>query len=121
MSETTNTTDFLDIYRKAALFISPNIFQEIKTNYTRFIKDRQPERYIYEHHLKGVIPEATPSPALDTIITYCIYVALSRENVEQAVKTYRERRRVSKRNWIKSIQDEIKRGKMTPKKSTVFT
>lgn len=50
MSETTNTTDFLDIYRKAALFISPNIFQEIKTNYTRFIKDRQPERYIYEHH-----------------------------------------------------------------------
>lgn len=30
MSETTNTTDFLDIYRKAALFISPNIFQEIK-------------------------------------------------------------------------------------------
>ena len=34
MSETTNTTDFLDIYRKAALFISPNIFQEIKTNYT---------------------------------------------------------------------------------------
>lgn len=114
MSETTNTTDFLDIYRKAALFISPNIFQEIKTNYTRFIKDRQPERYIYEHHLKGVIPEATPSPALDIIITYCIYVALSRENVEQAVKTYRERRRVSKRNWIKSIQDEIK-GKMTPK------
>lgn len=55
MSETTNTTDFLDIYRKAALFISPNIFQEIKTNYTRFIKDRQPERYIYEHHLKGWI------------------------------------------------------------------
>lgn len=101
-------------YRTAAHFIIPYLHAHIVETYDNSIKERQPSLYIYEHFLREIIPDAANPPSLEDIITGCISVALSSQNIDEAIKTSHENRRVYKRNWFNSIKDEIT-GKMKPK------
>lgn len=107
-------------YKKIAVFIQPNIPPSIKNTYEKYVQGYQTERYIYETLIKPIMytPEQqdinhkqNPVTLLD-IISVCAYVALSKENIDQAIRTYKENRRVYKRNWFNSIKEEI----LTPDK-----
>ena len=37
----------------------------------------------------------------------CTYIALSKENLDKAISTYQENRRVNKRNWMTTINEEM--------------
>lgn len=100
-------------YEKLAVFILPYICPELIATYEKFIQNRQPERYIYENYILGTKP-AEDGPTypqkpltLQDMITVSTYIALSNESISKALKTYKELRRVYKRNWFKSIKEEI--------------
>lgn len=100
-------------YEKLAVFILPYICPELIATYEKFIQNRQPERYIYENYILGTKP-AEDGPTypqkpltLQDMITVSTYIALSNESISKAIKTYKELRRVYKRNWFKSIKEEI--------------
>lgn len=101
-------------YKTAAHFILINLHAHIVETYENTIKDRQPSLYIYENFLREILPDAGKPPSLEEIVTGCISVALSSQNIDEAIKTYHENRRVYKRNWFNAIKDEIT-GKMKPK------
>lgn len=121
-------SDMIDInqyekYEKIALFIQPNIHKNLITTYEKYIKDKKPELYIDENYIKTTKPLSKASDSkhredletsphrkpvsLEDIITVCTYIALSKENIEQSIRTYRENRRVYKRNWFNSIKEEM--------------
>lgn len=95
-----------------AVFICPNVRPNLVTTYEKYIKDRTAEKYIYENYIKSTRSIVTKSQhpldassvTLENIIAVCTYIALSKENIDQAIRTYRENRRVYKRNWFNSIK-----------------
>lgn len=110
-------------YEKIALFIQPNIHKNLIATYEKYIRGKKPELYIDENYIKTTKPlsrasDTEPSSqdkkdsrrksvSLEDIITVCTYIALSKENIEQSIRTYRENRRVYKRNWFNSIKEEM--------------
>lgn len=114
MRKNEHTENVLDKYKNAASFIKPYILAQIVQTYNQQIKDKEPGRIIYKNNLKDIEPNAGYSPSLEIIIAYCIHTALSKENIDQAIKTAHENRRIYKRNWIKPIADELT-GKTTPR------
>ena len=98
-------------YEKIALFIQPNIHKNLIATYEKYIKGKKPELYIDENYIKTTKPlskasdteppvqntmvSCRKSVSLEDIITVCTYIALSKENIEQSIRTYRENRRVS--------------------------
>jgi len=101
-------------YETLARFILPNISSNIHTTYEKYIKERDAENYIYENYIAGTKPSTTdalPYPmtpfSLQDMIVTCTYIALSKESIEQALRTCREIRRITKRNWFNSIKEEI--------------
>lgn len=107
-------------YQKISVFIHPNIPPNIIKTYDKYIKGHQAERSIYETHIRPFkfSPEDTNTGfsknpvTIQDIIASCIYIALSKENIDQAIRTYKENRRVYKRNWFNSIKEEV----LTPDK-----
>ena len=87
-------------YEKLAVFIMPYVRPELIKTYNNFIKDRQPERFIYENYIRETIPaeEYSSYPkspiTLQDMIAVSTYIALSQQPVEEALGTYREFRRV---------------------------
>ncbi len=111
-------------YEKMAVFICPNVRPNLVTTYEKYVKGRTAEKYIYENYIKSTRSIVTKSQhpldassvTLENIIAVCTYIALSKENIDQAIRTYRENRRVYKRNWFNSIKEEIHTpDKMRPK------
>lgn len=121
MAGTVDKTQY-EKYEKMAVFIMPYIRPELIRTYNKFIKNLQPERYIYEHFIKDTKP-ATDNPTypqqaltLQDMIAVSTFIALSQETIEDALRTYRENRRVYKRNLFKSIREEIETpDKLSPK------
>ena len=52
-------------YEKLAVFIMPYVRPELIKTYNNFIKDRQPERFIYENYIRETIPAEENSYAVD--------------------------------------------------------
>lgn len=109
-------------YEKLAVFIMPYVRPELIKTYNNFIKDRQPERFIYENYIRETIPAEENSSypkspiTLQDMIAVSTYIALSQQPVEEALGTYREFRRVYKRNLFKYVAEEIKTpDKMSPR------
>lgn len=112
-------------YKKIALFILPHVHPHLLQTFTRCIKGQAPEMYIYDKYIKSAwstfnntFSGKQPHPPLDLqdMITSAIYIALSKEDLERALRTYRENRRVFKRNWFGSIKEEIQTpDKMKPR------
>ena len=116
MVDTTNESQY-EKCKKMAHFIQPNIHPHIMTTYEKVIKERQPGIYIYKNYIRDLDPSASKAPLLEDIIAMSTYIALSKESIDQAIKTYHENRRVYKRNWLNSIKEEITSpDKMKPKK-----
>lgn len=107
-------------YEKIAVFIQPNIPPSIKNTFTEYILGHEAELYLYENYIKpikkiqdqeGNLYPRIPMTLLD-VISICTYIALSKETIDQAIRTYKENRRVYKRNWFNSIKEEA----LTPEK-----
>lgn len=109
-------------YEKLAVFILPYIRPELIATYENFIQNRQPERYIFENYILGTKP-AEDGPTypqkpltLQDIIAVSTYIALSKESIDDALRTHKDLRRVYKRNWFKSVKEEIETpDKMKPR------
>ena len=121
MAGTVDRTQY-EKYEKLAVFIMPYVRPELIKTYNNFIKDRQPERFIYENYIRETIPadENSSHPkypvTLQDMIAVSTYIALSQESVEAALGTYREYRRFYKRNLFKHVMEEIKTpDKMSPR------
>lgn len=111
-------------YEKIAVFIEPNIPPSIKNTYEKYIQHREAELYLYENHIKlvktisdenGNCYPHVPMNLID-IIPVCLYIALSKDNIDQAIRSSKENRRVYKRNWFAAVKEEIfSPDKMKPK------
>ena len=71
-------------YKTPSVFIRKYMSDELITLYEFLIKDKPPEHVIYSKYLIE-IPELqwNPTPSLEDIIAYSIYIALSAEPLDQ--------------------------------------
>lgn len=94
-------------YETIAVFILPNIRSNLLKTFEKYIKDQKPSLFIYNDTIKKINPNAKKKVTMESIIAACTYIALSKESLESALRTYRENRRVTKRNWFKQIAEEM--------------
>ena len=109
-------------YEKLAVFILPYVHPNLITTYEKFIQNQEPEKYIYKNYILSNKPEekestsSKPEVTLQDIIAVSTFIALSKENIAESLRTYREYRRFYKRNWFASIKEEIETpNKLKPK------
>jgi len=107
MDKTTNNTNQFEKYETIAVLILPNIKNNIINTFDKYIDGQKAGLYIYQNYIKKANPNASNHVTLESIIATCTYIALSKENIDQAIRTYRENRRVYKRNWSYTIKKEI--------------
>lgn len=95
-------------YKTPAVFIRKYMSDELINLYEFLIKDKSPEHVIYSKYLIE-IPELqwNPTPSLEDIIAYSIYIALSAEPLDQAITSYLDKKRNYKKNWYKPIHEEM--------------
>ena len=97
-------------YKKIATFIEPAIPSNIINTYKKYIDGKPAGDYIHKNYIEPIKPNDTgmiePINLIDIIAT-CVYIALSKENIDEAIRTYKEIRRVNKRNWFQSIKEEM--------------
>ncbi|MDD3361820.1 MAG: hypothetical protein PHW34_09135 [Hespellia sp.] len=94
-------------FERIAVFIKGYINPSLVQTFTKYIQGHQPEMYIYENYIKKIHPSPSMPVTLEDITAVCTSIALSKEGIDSAIRTYRENRRVYKRNWFASIKDEI--------------
>lgn len=109
----TNVESLRDKYKKTAMFIVPYINPHIIATYERYIKGKESECYLYENYVKITLSNSElihypkDNLSMKDIVASLLTIALSKENIDDAIRTYKENRRVYKRNWFNSIKEEI--------------
>ena len=101
--------DIFKQYERTAHLILPNLPECLRDTYKLYIsgKGNPIGKEISKNILKDIIPSAPDDPSLETIIAACIYIALSKENLDKAISTYKETRRKNKQRWMKTIEEEV--------------
>ena len=110
--------DFFKQYERTALLILPYLPECLRETYRLYIsgKGNQIGEEISKNILKDINPSAPDDPSLEMIIAACIYIALSKENLDKAISTYKETRRKNKQRWMKTIEEEVlPDNKITPR------
>ena len=93
-------------YKRISHFVLPRLSQNILDIYDQCVKDAAPGKYIYENYLKEIV-DNYKDMTLNTIIAYSLYSSLSKENISKALRSAKGNRRTWKKNWFRSIKDEM--------------
>lgn len=101
--------DIFKQHERTAQLILPKPPDCLQNTYKRYIfgKENGIGKEISKSILKDLNPAVSDEPPLEVIIAACTYIALSKENLDKAISTYQENRRVNKRNWMNTIREEI--------------
>ena len=105
-------------HERTAYLILPLLPDCLHNTYKVYIcnKEREIGKEITKTILKDLTTSCPETPSLELIIAACTYIALSKENLDKAISTYQENRRVNKRNWMNTIKEEISPNKkMSPR------
>ena len=105
-------------HERTAYLILPLLPDCLHNTYKVYIcnKEREIGKEIPKTILKDLTTSCPETPSLELIIAACTYIALSKENLDKAISTYQENRRVNKRNWMNTIKEEISPNKkMSPR------
>ena len=97
--------DIFKQHERTAQLILPKLPDCLQNTYKRYIfgKENVIGKEISKSILKDLNPAVSDEPPLEVIIAACTYIALSKENLDKAISTYQENRRVNKRNWMNTI------------------
>lgn len=96
-------------HERTAHLILPYLPDSLRNTYNRYIcgKGNAIGLEIKKNVLQDIDPTVSDNPSLESIIAACTYIALSKENLDKAISTYQENRRVNKRNWMTTINEEM--------------
>lgn len=105
-------------HERTAHLILPYLPESLRNTYNRYIygKGNQIGEEISKNILQDINRAFSDNPSLESIIAACTFIALSKENLDKAISTYQENRRINKRNWMNTINEEIlPNKKMSPR------
>lgn len=93
-------------YIKIAHFVYPHLKDGILQIYHQCIEKRPPEDYLYDHYM-NVFLDSRQEINLENIVIYALCTALSKDDIDKAVRTAKMSRRTWKKNWMTSIRNEM--------------